>query len=68
VLDCARCQAGVLAEGIACGLVVGPLSDSRIVQTGISMHRRVFSMQFMKDLSLYACAVGRLFLSSSRSS
>jgi hypothetical protein len=32
------------------------------------MHRRVFSVHFRKDESLHACAIGGLFLSSSRSS
>jgi hypothetical protein len=62
-----RCQAGVLAEGMACGLVVGKLWDSLIVLRGVSMHRGVLSRHFMKDFSLHACAIGRLFLSSSRS-
>jgi hypothetical protein len=63
-----RCPAGVLAEGMACGLVVGQLWDSRNVLRGVSMHRWVLSRHFMKDLSLHACAIGSLFLSSSRSS
>jgi hypothetical protein len=59
-----RCLAGVLAEGMACGLVVGQLWDSRIVLRGVSMHRGVLSRHFMRDLSLHACAIGRLFLTS----
>jgi hypothetical protein len=51
------CQAGVLAEGIACGLVVGQLWDSRIVLRSVSIHRGVLSRHFMKDLSLHTCAI-----------
>jgi hypothetical protein len=56
-----RCQAGVLAEGMACGLVVGQ-QNSRSVLTGVPMHRGVLCEAFMKDLPLHACAIGRLFL------
>jgi hypothetical protein len=63
-----RWQAGVLAEGMACRLVVGQLCVSRNVLRGVSMHRRVLLRHFMKDLSLHARAMGILFYSSSRSS
>jgi hypothetical protein len=63
-----RCQAGVLAEGMACGLVVCQLWDSCIVLRGVSMRRWVLSRHFMKDWSVHACGIGRLFLSSSRRS
>jgi hypothetical protein len=63
-----RCQAGVLAEGMPRGLVVGRLWDSRVVRTGVSVHPGVLSRHFMKDLSLHECTIGRLFLSTSRSS
>jgi hypothetical protein len=61
-----RFQAGVLAEGMACGLVVGQLWDSRIVLRGVSMPRGILSRHFMKDLFLHACASGSLFFSSSK--
>jgi hypothetical protein len=47
-----RGQARVLAVGMACGLVVGQLWDSRIVLRDVSMHRGLLSRYFMKDLSL----------------
>jgi hypothetical protein len=63
-----RWQAGICAEGMACGLVAGRLWDSRVVQRGVSMHLSVLSRHFMKDVSLHACAIGGLYLSSSRRS
>jgi hypothetical protein len=58
----------VLAEGMACGLVVGRLWDSRVVRRGMSMHPGVLSRHFMRDVSLHACAIGGLILSFSRCS
>jgi hypothetical protein len=48
--------------------VVGQFWDSRNVLRGVSRRRGVSSRHFMKDWSLRACAIGRLFMSSSRSS
>jgi hypothetical protein len=58
----------VLAEVMACRLVVGRLWDSRVVRRDVSMHHGVLSRHFMKGVSLHACAIGGLFLSSSRNS
>jgi hypothetical protein len=63
-----RCQAGVRAEGMVCGLVVGRLWDNRVVRRGVSMHLGVLSRHCMKDVSLHTCAIGGLYLSSSRRS
>jgi hypothetical protein len=52
----------------ACRLVVDQLWDSRIVRKGVSMHHGVLSRHLVKDLSLHARAIGRLFVLSSRSS
>jgi hypothetical protein len=60
-----RCQAGVLAEGRASGLVVGQLWDCCVMLRGVSMHGAVLSRHFKKDLSLHACAT--VDCSSSRS-
>jgi hypothetical protein len=53
---------------MACGLVAGQSGKSRVMLRGMSMHHRVLSVHFRKDVSLHACAIGGLFLSSSRSS
>jgi hypothetical protein len=61
-----RCKAGVIAKGMACGLIVGQPWDSCIVLKGMSLHCRVLSRHFMKALSLHAIAIGRLVFSFSR--
>jgi hypothetical protein len=60
-------RGAVLAESMACGLVVGRLWESRVVLSGVSMHHWVLSRHYMKDLSLHACAIDIFFLISSRS-
>jgi hypothetical protein len=47
---------------MACGLVAGQFGKSCVVLRGMSMHGRVFSVHFRKDVSLHACAIGALLV------
>jgi hypothetical protein len=51
---------------MACGLVAGQFGKPRVVLRGMSMLSRVLSVHFRKDMSVHACAIGGLFLLSSR--
>jgi hypothetical protein len=68
VLACAMvtCLSLCLRHGLWAGR--WSVWECRVVLRGMSMHRRVLSVHFRKDVSLHACAIGGLFLSSSRCS
>jgi hypothetical protein len=53
---------------MACGLVAGQSGKGRVVLRRMSMPRKVLSVHFRMLVSLHACAIGGLFLLSSRSS
>jgi hypothetical protein len=51
----------VLAEGVTSRLLDGQPGVIRVMLRDLSMHLRVLSPHFMKDLSLHASAIDRLF-------